>query len=178
MTRGWSQASATFGVALRFFFRHYAAIAAFGALASAQRFLAVSGDERFAFAGGVGGEVFTAVVRLMFLAWLVRTLFRAERAMPWAQLGRRLSRFVAGNAPMLLASAAMLVGLTLVFKVVPELLAADLSPDAHATFLSWELAIKNVTVIPFVMVWVTTIAREALRASDHATDREREPASA
>lgn len=169
MAAGWAQAVAGFRAALRFFGRHYLVIAGFGVLASAQRFLAVAGGESFAFAGGVGGEVFTALVRVAFLVWLVRVLFREVPSVPWRAMGPRLSRFVDDHVPMLLASAAMLVGLTIVFKVIPDAFAAGLPEEQRSTFLAWELAVKNVTVIPFVMVWLTTIAREALRLPEEAS---------
>lgn len=45
----------------RFFLRHYAVVFGFGVVASIQRFLAVGGDERFAFADSAGGELVTAL---------------------------------------------------------------------------------------------------------------------
>ncbi|HLS73170.1 MAG TPA: hypothetical protein VK046_05315 [Actinomycetaceae bacterium] len=42
-------------------------------------------------------------------------------------------------------------------------------PDARPTVEAWELAIKNVTVIPFVMVWLTVLARHALTAAAATT---------
>ncbi|TDE90775.1 hypothetical protein EXU48_16785 [Occultella glacieicola] len=157
----WGEAVGVFGVAGVFFVRHYPVVFAFGAVASAQRFLAVGGDERFAWAGGVGGEVVTVAVRVLFLVWVVRRVF-ADSDAPWSEVGDRLSRFLEGRTGVLLASAALLVALTIVAKVIPDAVAAGLETSARATFLSWELAIKNVSVIPFVMVWLTVLARHAL----------------
>lgn len=166
MRAGLVEAWAVVVRAGRFFGRHYAVIAAFGLLASVQRFLAVGGgEERFGRAGelaaGVGGEVFTAAVRLAFLAWLVVTLYRGVDV-PWSQVGARIGRFVEGHVPALLASGALLILLTLVAKVVPDAIARGLDAATRPTALAWELAIKNVTVIPFVMVWLTTLGLVAV----------------
>ena len=161
MNVAFAEAWTTFGQALSFTVRHYPVVAGFGILASAQRFLAVGGGERFAWAGGVAGEVFTTVVRVLFVLWVVRALFRGSDA-GWSQVGPRFSRFVDAHTGMLLASAVLLVALTVVAKVIPAAVAGALPPDAHTTFVAWELAIKNVTVIPFTIVWMTTIAQVAI----------------
>ncbi|MBZ2195900.1 hypothetical protein [Occultella gossypii] len=157
----WSEAIGIFGTAGGFFVRHYPIVFAFGAVASVQRFLAVGGGERFAWAGGVGGEVVTAGVRVLFLVWVIRRAF-ADTDVPWSEVGARLSRFVDGRTGVLLASAALLVALTIVAKVIPDAIGTGLDTSARATYQSWELAIKNVTVIPFTMVWLTMLARHAL----------------
>lgn len=154
--------------AARFFVRHYPVVLAFGAIASIQRFLAVGGDERFAFAGGAAGEVVTAAVRVLFLLWLVRRLFAGERV-PWSEVGARLAGFVDRRRPVLWISVAMLVVLTVVAKVIPYAVGAALAEDARSTYLAWELAIKNITVIPFVMIWLTVFARHALLADPRRT---------
>ncbi|MCK9795294.1 hypothetical protein M1843_16200 [Isoptericola sp. 4D.3] len=161
MHAGAHEAWAVFAQALSFTARHYPVVLALGVLASAQRFLSVGGDDRFAWAGGLPGELFTAAVRLLFLAWVVRALF-AGSDLPWSQVGPRLTRFVDGHTAMLVASGALLVLLTVVAKVIPDAIAGAIDDGSRATFLAWELAIKNVTVIPFVMVWMTTVARVAL----------------
>ncbi|WP_163542531.1 hypothetical protein [Occultella kanbiaonis] len=156
----WGEAIRVFGASGGFFIRHYPIVFAFGAVASVQRFLAVGGDERHAWAGGVGGEVVTAAVRVLFLAWAIRRAF-ADTDVPWSEVGARLGRFVDGRTGVLLASAALLVALTIVAKVIPDAIGASLDASAQATYQSWELAIKNVTVIPFTMVWLTMLARHA-----------------
>lgn len=166
MRTGIHEAVAVLVQALGFFGRHYAVVAAFGVLASAQRFLAVGGGgERFGtlgdLAAGVVGEVFTALVRVAFLVWLVAALFRGADVR-WSQVGARLGRFVDGHVPMLLASGVLLLLLTVVFKVAPDAVGHGLDPDARPTFVAWELAIKNVTIIPFVMVWMTVLAHVAV----------------
>jgi len=161
MHTGIHEAWTVLGQAFSFTARHYVVVLALGGLASLQRFLAVGGDERFAWAGGVPGEVFTGVVRVLFLVWVVRTMF-AGAGVSWSQAGPRLSAFAGSHAPMLVASGVALVLLTLVAKGIPDGIAATLDGDARATFQSWELAIKNVTVIPFTMIWMTAIARVAV----------------
>lgn len=153
-SRPWAEAVEILGETWRFFARNYPVVFAFGALASVQRFLAVSGTAEGA--GGVGGEVFTAVARLAFITWVVRALLRDRRAGgPGA--GARWSTWISRHAGTLLISTGFLLGFLLVFKVVPDSLAGRVGGIDEATWMSWELAIKNVTVIPFTMVWMTVL---------------------
>ncbi|WP_156252724.1 hypothetical protein [Pseudactinotalea terrae] len=166
----WVEAAGVLATATRFFVRHYPIVLVFGAVASLQRFLAVGGDDRFAFAGGLAGELVTAAVRVLFLVWLVRRMFAGDD-IGWSQVGHRLGRFGRTRTGAVLATAVMLVGLTIVAKVIPDAVAATLPESERATYLSWELAIKNVTVIPFTMVWLTALSRHAVRRGAPVTTR-------
>lgn len=168
--RDWSEAGSVLATAGRFFIRHYPVILALGAVASLQRFLAVGGDERFGFAGGVGGELVTAAARLLLVVWVARRMFDGTE-IAWSQVGPLLRRFVATRAGVLVASAALLVGLTVVAKVIPDAIGAALPETARASYMSWELAIKNVTVIPFTLVWLTGLTRHALLVAEPAPAR-------
>lgn len=143
--------------AWRFFLRRYPIIFGFGLLAALQRFLSVAGGERFAFAGGVGGEIFTTAVRLGFVVWLVVELIR-PREDSVSTGGWRIAIRSLVHRPWL--HLCWLVGvalLSLVFKVGLDVLGHALpTPELRQTFLAWELAIKNVTVIAFTMVWLVT----------------------
>lgn len=162
MRAAWSEAVGVLGRAGRFFLRHYPVVFGFGAVASIQRFLAVGGDEQFAFADSLVGELVTAATRVLFVLWLAWRLF-ADRDVPWSQVGERLGRFIEQRTAMLLISAGMLAVLTVIANVIPSMIGAVL-PVARSTVEAWELAIKNVTVIPFVIVWLTSLARHALTA--------------
>lgn len=168
--RDWTEAGTVLAAAGRFFIRHYPVILTLGAVASLQRFLAVGGDERFAFAGGVGGELVTAAARVLLVVWVARRMF-AGTEIAWAQVGPLLRRFVETRAGVLVASTALLVGLTVVAKVIPDAIGATLPEASRATYTSWELAIKNVTVIPFTIVWLTGLTRHALLAAEPAPVR-------
>lgn len=173
MRDAWSEAFQVLGRALRFFARHYPVVFAFGAVASLQRFLAVGGDERFAFADTIGGEVVTMASRVLLVLWVVRKLF-ADEGVPWSQVGKRLERFVEGRVGMLLVSGGMLVLLTGISQGVPALVEMTLA-DAGPIVEAWVLATKNVTVIPLVIVWLTVLARHAMTvgaAAEEVPDRE------
>lgn len=156
----WAEAASVLATSARFFGRHYPVVLAFGAVASLQRFLAVGGGERFAFAGGVPGELVTAAARVLFVVWVARRMF-AGAGVSWAQVGDRFGRFARSRTGVLLASASMLVALTLVAKVIPDAVVATLPEQSRSGWRSWELAVKNVTVIPFTMVWMTALVRHA-----------------
>ena len=136
----------------RFFARHYPVALAFGALASAQRFLSVSGTADWA--GGAGGEIFTAVARIAFVAWAAATLLRGTA---WQDAGARWAAWNTRNWPTVLATMGLLALFLVVFKVIPDALAGRVGGIDRETWLAWELAIKNITVIPFTMLWMTML---------------------
>ncbi|GAA2243536.1 hypothetical protein GCM10010413_53030 [Promicromonospora sukumoe] len=136
----------------QFFARHYPVVFACGALASAQRFLSVSGTADWA--GGIGGEAFTAATRLAFGAWAAVVLLRGTE---WSDAGARWSAWVTRSWPTILATMAALALFLVVFKLIPDALAGRVGGIDRETWLAWELAIKNVTVIPFTMLWMTVL---------------------
>lgn len=161
MRTGIHEALSLLAQAGAFFGRHYLVIALFSAPAALQRFVAVGGGGvRFgplaSMAQGVIGELATVALRLGLLAWLVATIFRG---VPRADASSRLTHFVEAHAPMLLASAGLLVLLTLLANGIPMALRSGLVEPERKSLLAWELAIKNLTIIPFVMVWMVLLAR-------------------
>ncbi|MBF6214654.1 hypothetical protein IU433_25915 [Nocardia puris] len=163
-------AARVFTDAIRFSIRHYPVIFCCGALVSAQRFLAVGGGDRFAFAGGVAGELFTLAVRLAFLGWVIATVFRPR--VPWRTAADRLGEAFRDRTRLLLASAGILVALAAVFKALPWIVATSfVEPDGRDTFLAWELAVKNVTVIPFTMIWIALLVREIVYDGSESVPR-------
>ncbi|GAA4695280.1 hypothetical protein APR04_002525 [Promicromonospora umidemergens] len=150
----WAEAVEILAAAWHFFARNYPVALAFGALASVQRFLSVSGTADWA--GGVGGELFTAAARFLFVAWLARALLR-DRSVEWAEAGARWSAWMSRRWATILASTGLLIVFLIVFKAIPDALAGRVGGIDESTWMSWELAIKNVTVIPFTMVWMTVL---------------------
>ena len=61
-----------------------------------------------------------------------------------------------------LAGAALLAGLTVVSKVIPDVAIAQLDEASRRRASAWELAVKNVTVIPFTTVWMVIGMRHAV----------------
>ncbi|MFI2490320.1 hypothetical protein ACH47X_25645 [Promicromonospora kroppenstedtii] len=156
----------------RFFARHYPVVLAFGALASAQRFLSVSGTADWA--GGAGGEIFTAVARIAFIAWAAATLLRGTA---WQGAGARWSAWNTRNWPTVLASMGLLALFLVIFKVIPDALAGHVGDIERETWLAWELAIKNITVIPFTMLWMMALLAVHPLASAAPAEPAGEPVS-
>lgn len=157
----WHGAVSTVLAAARFFVRHYPVVFAFGLGASVQRFLSVRYGDSWPAAAGVAGETFTLVLRLLFLVWVARALLREPGLT--ARAGRRLAVFARRDWPVLVGHLVLLVAATLVFNTLLEGGGAALFPEsARAEVLSWLLAVKNVTVIPFTLIWVVTMVRDAL----------------
>jgi hypothetical protein len=81
-------------------------------------------------------------------------------AEPAAPLGRRPARL-----PAIALQSTLLVGLFVLADLVPEQLVPALTPVGP---LYWAtlLAVKNLTVIPFTMIWLIGAVRQALLAPD------------
>jgi hypothetical protein len=70
---------------------------------------------------------------------------------------------------VLVGHLVLLTAAMLVFNTLLEGGGAALFPEsARADFLSWLLAIKNVTVIPFTLIWLVTMVRDALASVPQA----------
>ena len=159
--RGTVGALSTLAATARFFGRHYLVVFAFGLGASLQRFLSVRYGDSWPAAGGVVGEIFTLVLRLLFLVWVARALLR-KPGLLW-HAGRRLAAFARHSWPVLVGHLVLLTAATLIFNTLLEGVGPALLPEsARADFLAWLLAVKNVTVIPFTLIWLVTMLRDAL----------------
>jgi len=149
-----------FGRSTRWFGRHYPVVAAFGLVASAQRFISVRGDTGSSWAGGARGELFTAASRIGFLAWCVRKVFTGSTT-PAREFPRRLTNYGRNHAGAVVAGGALLGVLTVVAKVIPDAAISPLGGDSRRRASAWELAIKNMTIIPFTIVWMVIGVRHA-----------------
>lgn len=103
-------------------------------------------------APGVAG--FTAAARLAFVTWAAVVLLRGTE---WSDAGARWSAWATRSWPTILATMVALALFLVVFKLIPDALAGRVGDIDRETWLAWELAIKNVTVIPFTMLWMTVL---------------------
>lgn len=168
MTRpSWRQALDTLGEAIRFFGRNYPVVFGFGVLASIQRAGSVLFGDQLPAAANLAGEVFTLGVRAAFVAWLGwRLLAREPEGSSFPESARRIGRGLVASWRVQLWHAGYLLALTLIFNNLLEGVGPLLVP-ASAQDLFWAalLAIKNVTIIPFCMIWLIMILRRALRGA-------------
>jgi len=155
-----SDAWQVLGRSVRWLGRHYPLVATFGLLASAQRFVAVRGGAGSSWAGGAPGELFTAASRIGLLAWCVRKVFTGSTT-PAREIPGRLMDYGRNHAGGVVAGAALLGALTVVAKVIPDAAISQLDGDSRRRASAWELAIKNLTIIPFTVVWMVIGARHA-----------------
>lgn len=64
-----------------------------------------------------------------------------------------------------MAGGVLLSTLTVVAKVVPDAVIARLDDASRRRASAWELAIKNVTIIPFTIIWMVIGVRHATEAA-------------
>lgn len=152
--------------AITLFTRCYPVVFAFGAVASVQRFVAVSYGDQLSTPVNIGGEVLTGAVRVLFLIWVWRRLINTDvplRHLSLRQWMPTLERFTRHH-PRVIIGHVLFLGLALVvFKVGFDVGVPALFPDLDGdVYTSWVLAIKNVTIIPLTMIWLVTGVRDAL----------------
>lgn len=152
--------------ALTVFARSYPVVFAFGAIASLQRFVSVSYGDQLSTPLMIGGEVLTAGVRILFLIWVYRRLIRSDvrlRLLPFRAWGPTLARFSRSHPRVIVGHVLLLSLAVIVFKAGFDVGVPALFPDLNGdTYLSWVLAIKNVTIIPLTMIWLVAAVRDAL----------------
>lgn len=161
MREEMSEAWEVLGRSARWFGRNYPVVASYGLLASVQRFMAVRGGRGSSWAGGAPGEVFTAATRVGLSVWCVTKVFRDCPVSP-REVPRRIWRHGRSHPQDVAAGAALLGAFTVVSKVIPDAVVAHLDEERRRRASAWELAVKNVTVIPFTVVWMVIGARHAV----------------
>jgi hypothetical protein len=119
-------------------------------------------------APSIAFEVTTLAARLLLVALVVRIAIVREPLIGRLQgtaAGERMQQFAQRHGRAIALQAALLVGLFVLADVVPERLVPALVPVGP---LYWAtlLAVKNLTVIPFTMIWLVGAVRQALLAPD------------
>ena len=160
--------------ALTLFIRAYPVVFVFGAIASVQRFVSVSYGDQLSTPLLIGGEVLTAGVRIGFLIWVYRRLIRSDRRLrllPFGAWSPALARFSRSHPRVIVGHVLLLCLALVVFKVGFDVAIPAVFPDMNGdTYLSWVLAIKNVTIIPLTMIWLVAAVRDALVDGRPASD--------
>ncbi|GAA1327238.1 hypothetical protein [Pseudonocardia xinjiangensis] len=152
--------------ALGFFGRHVVMVVGLGAIPAIERFTGQLGARDPLL--GTTLEVTTLAVRIVFVALVVRLAVTREpaiSALGAAEVGRRLRAFAAHHPRSLVLQVGLIAVLFALADLVPEQLVPALTPVGP---LYWAvlLAVKNVTVIPFTMIWLVGAVRQALLAAE------------
>lgn len=161
--------------ALAFSRRHAAVLLGLSAVPAVERFTGQlwARDP----ATGLALEGVTTAARVLFVVVVVRlTLLREPGAagVGAREAGRRVASFARRRPAALLAQFALVGALFVLADVVPEQVVPALAPVGP---LYWGalLGIKNLTVIPFTVVWLVAVLRQALLDTDVAGERDRAP---
>ncbi|MDA0567319.1 hypothetical protein LG943_23795 [Streptomonospora sp. S1-112] len=133
---------------------------------AAERFGVALWGEALAPAAHAALEVLAQGARVVLVVLLVRIAVLADervREHAAAGFGRRVQAFLDHRWPSVLAQTALLLALAAVSTVIPEWLVPLWIPaGAHDLYWAVLLAVKNVTVIAFALVWVVGALRQAL----------------
>lgn len=156
------------GWAWGFYLRHLTWIVGLSLIVSAQRVVSVLWGHALPPLLNLSLEGLTAVVRL-FLLVLVARLAWAEWTANSPERPRRTLRqhsaSLLRHRRTLVTQLSLLLLVSLLFKVVPELLIAPLVPTSgQKLYTALLLAIKNPTIIAFTSIWIIGMARLVLLA--------------
>ena len=148
--------------ALGFFRRHPLMVVALSAVPALERFTGQTSARDHVL--GATLELTTLAARVALVALVVRFAIAREPGigpLDAAEIGRRLRAFSAQHPRSLMLQGALMAMLFVLADVVPERLVPALTPVGP---LYWAvlLATKNLTVIPFTMIWLVGAVRQAL----------------
>jgi hypothetical protein len=142
--------------ALAFHGRHILVVSALMAVPAAQRFVIMSWD--LPDLAATASEVIVTAARIALLIYVVGKVGPAPRA--WAST----RAFLRDRWPSLLITVGLLLLAFAVFdlaleRVVP-LAVPGSAQDAYRSIL---FAVKNLTVIPFTMIWMVSVVRTCVQ---------------
>ncbi|WP_433284971.1 hypothetical protein ACQPZQ_26365 [Pseudonocardia sp. CA-142604] len=148
--------------ALGFFRRHLVMVVALSAVPAVERFTGQMNARDPVL--GATLELTTLAARVAFIALVLRFAIQQEPTIGpigATEVGRRLRAFSAQHPRSLVLQVVLIALLFVLADVVPERLVPALTPVGP---LYWAvlLAAKNLTVIPFTMIWLVGAVRQAL----------------
>jgi hypothetical protein len=154
--------------ALSFFRRHLLMVVALSAVPAVERFTGqMSARDPVV---GATLELTTLAARVAFIALVLRFAITREPAIGpigAVEAGRRLRAFSAQHPRSLVLQVVLIAILFVLADVVPERLVPALTPVGPPCWAVL-LAAKNLTVIPFTMIWLVGAVRQALLAATPA----------
>lgn len=124
-------------------------------------------------------ELVTLGARLLLLWTIFRRGLLADdrlRGLSSTEIWQRMTAFARTRWSVLLVHLALLAGAVAVFDIVPERIAVRWVPEektsAHMAAL---LAVKNLTVIAFTLIWMVGIVRQMILMQPGVSRRSRGP---
>jgi hypothetical protein len=145
--------------ALTFYRQHFLLVFGLSLIPSGQRYLSQIFDSSIPSALDLPLELLTQCARVALLIIVFR---RAVPRMSFEQLWLRAKSFADAHWQSLVWQAVLLTGLTAIFKVVPDVLVplwTEVGPQYWGTLL----AVKNVTVIAFALLWTIGAIQQMAR---------------
>lgn len=161
--------------AARFFLHHAGLILTISLVAAAQR--AVSqlwGDQ---LPGGISliGEIVTAAARILLFVIVFYLAIAAEEKLQGVdgkEAARRAGRFARDHWRSLLVQVGLLLLAVIIFDRIPEaVIAPRISEEAQPIYWASLLAVKNLTIIPFTLIWQIGILRQMVLTNGDALSR-------
>ncbi len=142
--------------AISFHGRHLLIISALMLVPSIQRFVIMSRDLPGPVA--TASEVLVMAARIALLVYVIRAIGPAPHA--WASA----KAFLRDRWPSLLITLGLLAVAFAFFDLALERVVPLVVPDdAEDTYRSVLFAVKNLTVIPFTMIWMVSVVRQAVQ---------------
>lgn len=149
--------------AARFFLRHAGWILLISLVPATQRAVSQLWGahlQGIAFAG----ELVTAAARILLFIIVFYLAIAAEEALQGAdgkEAARRAGRFARRHWRSLLVQAGLLILAVILFDRIPEAVVAPRIPEAaQARYWAALLALKNLSIIPFTLIWQIGILRQ------------------
>ncbi|MFC6766623.1 hypothetical protein [Natrinema soli] len=161
--------------AFTFYRTHLFLIVGISLLPAAQRFVAILWGWNLPSPGDLALEILVMGVRLLLfgvIVWLAisrdDTLSQVNSGERWA----RMKAFISTQWPSLIVQFVLLTGAVIIFDVIPEQIIVQWIPaNLESIYLASLIAVKNLTVIAFTMIWMVGIVRQMMLYSRDAVER-------
>jgi hypothetical protein len=152
--------------ALAFYLRHWPVVAGICLVPATQRFVFALWGSHLPAGADTLLEVLAELARLLLLAVVVRLAILADDRLRPLRAGDawpRVRAFTRRHWPSLLVQCLLLLAAVVAFDIIPERVVIRWVPEA-AQPLYWAvlLAIKNLTIIAYTMIWLVGALRQML----------------
>ncbi|GIJ30367.1 hypothetical protein Vqi01_55290 [Micromonospora qiuiae] len=156
--------------AASFYVRHFWLVFGLSMIPTVQRFAVVRYGDDLPAAVNVGGEVVTALTRLLLAYLIVRLAFREPGLadLPVRERWRRLAAGIDARPPDFWFQFLLLAAAFVVLDVLPNAAIGLWVPDQWQNLVSSILvSAKNPTVIAFTLLWMVGVARALILRGRH-----------
>lgn len=152
--------------AIGFYRAHLLLVVAISLVPAAHRFVLVLWGWNLPFPVNVVVAILTPAARLLLIGviiWLALVRDDTLSQLSSEDRQRRMTAFISTRWPSLIVQVCLIVGSLIIFNYIPEQILSRWIPDTiEPIYFATLLAVKNLTVIAIMMIWMVGIGRQMM----------------